>query len=145
MDWMGMRKLVVPQLAGLKAVAASGCRLELHLNFDVWKMRPQSPGTVVYDATMCCNGCVAQLAHPVSASVPQTVMPVLQSLAPQQHQRLLRHHWCCRVRMIVEGAVLHSPCQLACARGFYKAIQLSGAQCVAQTTKTIPGEEKQEM
>ena len=32
MDWMGMRKLVVPQVASLKAVDASGRHPELHVN-----------------------------------------------------------------------------------------------------------------
>ena len=36
------------------------------------------------------------LVHQLSDSVPPTVMPVLHSLAPQQHLRLLRHH--CRER-----------------------------------------------
>ncbi len=45
------------------------------------------------------------LAHQLSEDVPPTIMPVLHSLAPQQHLRLLQLHLMC--------AVLHTLC-IAC-------------------------------
>ena len=39
------------------------------------------------------------VAHQLSDSVSPTVMPVLHSLAPQEHLRLLRHHWRQRQQM----------------------------------------------
>ena len=56
------------------------------------------------------------LAHQLSDSVPPTVMPVLHSLAPQQHLRLLRLHLMCAV-LFVGKKTKQSEAKQGCAAG----------------------------